>query len=326
MDMFLSQEGCRVSADHLFCCAQGVKLETFCDDEWWESQVVELKNDRVRIHYVGGEEDEDEWIPISSGRLRPPEVENSKEISGHSKAAPKVLSISESHHSDFYDCDQRPVRRSRLTSDDARLAFQLQKEEVKAARGQFPETRKRGRPQSSRPAKVSKKVSASGNISKDLILAHLSETKAIASFKPLVNSSSRPPLPKHGDSASSQRLISPFKGSASSVTFQKLYRASEDQSGMVSFLINPCESKDHILPPLKRSRMCLTEDFTIGQVKRLIIDEILPEMCTAMIELRTPCGALVGQDHTLKYVRTVQWPRSRGDLVLQYSLTKNQML
>jgi hypothetical protein len=29
---------------------------------------------------------------------------------------------------------------------------------------------------------------------------------------------------------------------------------------MVSFFISPDESKDDVLPPLKRSNMCLTED------------------------------------------------------------------
>jgi hypothetical protein len=337
-DILLDQIGCSVLANpEPFCRGQGAKLETFCDEDWWESQVVERLNDRVRIHYVGGEEDEDEWIPISSARLRPPQDDNKVGSS---------MNISESHHLDCYESrevlDQRPVRRSRLTLNDARLALRLQKEEVKAARGKFPATRKRIRPETPRPIQESNKRSAScakitkdpaeNVLSKDDMLGHLSGTKASRPFNPSVTDSFLPYFPSCGNSTSSQRLNATWKASASNKTnsSQKLNRADnhrlQDQIGMVSFMVYPGDAKDHVLPPLKTSRMCLTEDFTICQVKRLIIDEIQPDLCTTKIELRTPCGALVGQDHTLKYVRAVQWPKSRGDLVLQYNFTRNKML
>ena len=49
-------------------------------------------------------------------------------------------------------------------------------------------------------------------------------------------------------------------------------------------------------------------------------------MCATKIQLLTLSGSLVGQDHTLKYVRAVLWPRSRSELSLSYRLGKDKML
>jgi hypothetical protein len=101
---------------------------------------------------------------------------------------------------------------------------------------------------------------------------------------------------------------------------------SEDRSGMVSFCILPDESSISPVPPLKQSQICLPEDSPVFQVKRLIIDEVLPEICAAQIVIRTAAGMHVGQDHSLRYVRTILWPKSKGDLVLKYSIGKALLL
>ena len=100
----------------------------------------------------------------------------------------------------------------------------------------------------------------------------------------------------------------------------------KEKVGTVAFFLRADASSDVELPQLKRDHMCLPEDSPIVQIKRLIVDEIRPGMCATKIELITPSGALVGQDHTLKYVRTVLWPRSRGELSLSYRLGKEKML
>jgi hypothetical protein len=100
----------------------------------------------------------------------------------------------------------------------------------------------------------------------------------------------------------------------------------KEKAGTVAFFLHADASSDVQLPQLKRDHMCLAEDCPIFQIKRLIVDEILPGMCATKIELLMPSGALVGQDHTLKYVRAVLWPRSRGELSLSYRLGRDKML
>ena len=100
----------------------------------------------------------------------------------------------------------------------------------------------------------------------------------------------------------------------------------KEKAGTVAFFVQADASSEVQLPQLKRDHMCLAEDCPIFQIKRLIVDEILPGMCATKIELLTPSGALVGQDHTLKYVRAVLWPRSRGELALSYRLGRDKML
>ena len=60
--------------------SQGARLETYYNGDWWESQVLRLQDDRVKIHYIGGKDDEDEWLLKSSLRLRPPQKEVKTEV------------------------------------------------------------------------------------------------------------------------------------------------------------------------------------------------------------------------------------------------------
>ena len=93
------------------------------------------------IHYIGGKEDEDEWINKDSHRLRPPQhAGNSfthKEIdksSNFSDAPNQHKMIADAKVMGAEECGQRPHRKSRVSSDDARLAHALQEEEVRASR------------------------------------------------------------------------------------------------------------------------------------------------------------------------------------------------
>ena len=100
----------------------------------------------------------------------------------------------------------------------------------------------------------------------------------------------------------------------------------KEKVGTVAFFLRADASGAVKLPQLKRDQMCVPEDCPIFQVKRLIVDAVLPGMCATKIELRMPSGALVGQDHTLKYVRAVLWPRSKGELSLSYRICGDKLL
>jgi hypothetical protein len=44
---------------------KGSLVEVLSGGEWWDAEVTKLKAGQARVHYVGGADDEDEWIPIS---------------------------------------------------------------------------------------------------------------------------------------------------------------------------------------------------------------------------------------------------------------------
>jgi hypothetical protein len=57
----------------------GKSVEVKWDGEWWQAKVKKVRTDRlgvkpewVFVSYVGGRQDEDEWIQMSSKRVRPP--------------------------------------------------------------------------------------------------------------------------------------------------------------------------------------------------------------------------------------------------------------
>eukprot|EP00287_Rhodomonas_sp_CCMP768_P018520 CAMPEP_0202817500 /NCGR_PEP_ID=MMETSP1389-20130828/7691_1 /ASSEMBLY_ACC=CAM_ASM_000865 /TAXON_ID=302021 /ORGANISM="Rhodomonas sp., Strain CCMP768" /LENGTH=454 /DNA_ID=CAMNT_0049489725 /DNA_START=570 /DNA_END=1934 /DNA_ORIENTATION=+ len=46
-------------------------VEVMADGDWWDAHVIEVASDGARlVHYVGGTDDEDEWIPRGSARIR----------------------------------------------------------------------------------------------------------------------------------------------------------------------------------------------------------------------------------------------------------------
>lgn len=57
----------------------GKYVEAKWDGEWWQAKIKKVKTergsekvDKVFIAYVGGTADDNEWVPLSSRRLRPP--------------------------------------------------------------------------------------------------------------------------------------------------------------------------------------------------------------------------------------------------------------
>ena len=307
-------------------------MEALFDGEWWEANIIQLQDDRVMIHYVGGSEDEDEWILKTSDRLRPPQPAIMPEVSSVSTVIAMKHPISGLNVRDSDDhprsntTEQRPMRQSRILSNDSRLAMQLQEQEVMAAttaRGKALHNRKKSRTQSLQRSTKSIVVERSANPAPALCSNSASIRDAEMDHFTL----------KSRQSSDRKKHSSPIDASleAGVCIYKKQKQShkgvvSEDRSGTVSFCILPDESSSSPLPPLKQSRICLPEDSPVFQVKRLIIDEVLPEICAAQIVIRTEAGMQVGQDHSLRYVRTILWPKSKGELVLKYSIGKALLL
>ena len=61
-------------ADWMFANGEGALIEVFTDDCWWNAIVWELRDEvqylQVKVHYIGGLEEEDEWVCVSSQRMR----------------------------------------------------------------------------------------------------------------------------------------------------------------------------------------------------------------------------------------------------------------
>ena len=227
---------------------------------------------------------------------------------------------------------------------------------MKATRKKVPPSRKRKRPSSPPPSGMSSGSDSCQqppqnqaavpakleNREKHLKHAagHHAEKKPSLSFKPspeapqqvrvphrAAAAPSKAPPPSSSHHAAGKSLAPAAPSPSPKVTRRAAPPAAlKEKAGSVAFFLHADASSAVELPQLRRDRLCLAEDCPVVQVKRLIVDEILPGMCASKIELLTPSGALVGQDHTLKYVRTVLWPRSRGELSLSYRLGKEKML
>ena len=317
-----------------FFSTQGARLETACDGDWWESVVVSVQNDRVRIHYIGGDEDEDEWISKFSERLRPPQ-DDKVDSNGAFRAKECLNSFAEDHDSDNHQgddaSDHRPLRRSRMLSDDARFALQLQQQEVKAARGKGTFPRKRSKVTSN--SRSSKSSDVVPFVSAQLISQGKDEGLGA---KTSVQGKISRQLQSSSAGMSSKSVISPSSasrkgiGSGNSGAAALKMQGSKnpplvEKSGTIAFNIIPDETSAEQVPALSRSRMCLMEDMTMAQVTRIIAEDALPGIPSSQIVLRTPTGMMVGHEHSLRYVRSFLWPRSKGELVLRYSLGKGSL-
>ncbi len=305
-------------------------MEVFFGADWWEAVIIQLQDDRIMIHYVGGDENEDEWILKSSDRLRPTQSARVPEISSLLKNKHPELDAREldSHQQMNEAGKQRPIRRSRVLSNDSRLAMQLQEQEVKAAasaRRKILHKEKKSQIQSRQ---------ASMNSIEGQTLAYPIPSVCDSSAS-RQGSETKYCVPESHSHLSTRKKSNASPNTASGARCVSLNKkrkpaqeaaASEDKSGMVSFYILPDESSSCPVPPLKQSRLCLPEDSPVFHVKRLIMDEALPEKCAEQIVIRTAAGMHVGQDHSLRYVRTILWPRSKGDLILKYSICKGLLL
>ncbi len=299
-----------------------------------------MKNDLVKLHYIGGDSSEDEWIAKCSQRLRPSQSGfGNCETANHDSTMRAKVGSNGTSREDSSGKDQRPVRRSRMISDDARLALQLHEAEMKAAKGKRSFPRKHNGGCNSRsvakeviPAESSREVKISEKRLGTVDDVYLTNKKAKVCRRAKEPSSTEDDLDVKTQASSAAQFSNlqsherkRSSGSKANATAKSTNITSEEK-GMVSFSVLPDESDGNTMPSLKCSNMCLMEDLPVGHITRLIVDELMPGKCIGAITIRTASGALVGQDHSLRFVRTFLWPRSKGDLVLKYSLSKSLLL
>ncbi len=230
---------------------------------------------------------------------------------------------------------ERPMRRSRMLSDDARLALQLQDEELKAARGMkrpkasaAAAAAKKAEPPAKKPKAHAEKpaggASKGGGAAKGgrggraaAAAAPAAAQGVGAAGKGKDAQSSSPPKIKRGGAAKTLSKA-PARSAASG--------GASGASDSVSFSLEPWPSAPEEVPPLRRSSMTLQEDQTVLNIKRRVVEEAYPGTDVSKVEIRTPSGIKCGQDHSLKYVRSFLWPVSKGDLVLYYCLAADSFL
>ncbi|EKX55454.1 hypothetical protein GUITHDRAFT_99231 [Guillardia theta CCMP2712] len=66
---------------------KGSKVEVEAEGEWWEAEVIDINANFVHIHYVGGMDEENEWLDVESHRIRAPQAvsyqEEMEEVGGN---------------------------------------------------------------------------------------------------------------------------------------------------------------------------------------------------------------------------------------------------
>ena len=235
---------------------------------------------------------------------------------------------------------ERPMRRSRMLSDDARLALQLQDEELKAARGM--KRPKASAPAAAAPSRASEPPAAkkpkthaeksAGPASEGGGAAKGGGRGASKAAAPAIERGGGAAAAKGKAASSSPHSPPNAKRSGAAKTLSKAPARSGASGGAsvasdsVSFTLEPWPSAPEEVPPLRRSSMTLQEDQTVLNIKRRVVEEAYPGTDVCKVEIRTPSGIKCGQDHSLKYVRSFLWPVSKGDLVLYYCLAADSFL
>ncbi len=75
-------------------------MEVESEGEWWDAEILKIKHGQFKIHYVGGLDDEDEWIDIGRYAMQPCAANGDEvvirlfrlPIQHRSEAAPLLLS------------------------------------------------------------------------------------------------------------------------------------------------------------------------------------------------------------------------------------------
>ena len=58
--------------------AKGFSVEVLSEGEWWDATVAKVKEEKIRVHYVGGNDEEDEWVPLNRCAQRRPSSEHKR--------------------------------------------------------------------------------------------------------------------------------------------------------------------------------------------------------------------------------------------------------
>jgi len=233
------------------------------------------------------------------------------------------------------------MRRSRMLSDDARLALQLQDEELKAARGmkrvKASSSTKDAEPSAAAAAKKSKtqqeksapapaKTASKGGRGAQVAATPAPATGrgAAADAKSKTAASSTQSAGAKAPQASRAAKAGVSKAPARSTP--AVSQRETTDAGSVSFTLEPWPEAPEEVPPLRKSSMTLEEDQTVLNIKRRVVEEAYPGTDVTKVDIRTPSGIKCGQDHSLKYIRTFLWPVSKGPLVLYYCQAADSFL
>eukprot|EP00960_Hanusia_phi_P006188 178492-Hanusia_phi.AAC.2 len=220
------------------------------------------------------------------------------------------------HDANTEETSGRPVRRSRLLSDDARLALQLQEQELRSARGGFQTSRKRSRSSSSSRKDRSSSAQKQKNSQPGPPSTASPKSRQKTSPASGGKKTTKPPAKTTSKPQPSKPRSSAKKSKAAS---------SHQDDGFVLVGLEPWPGSDEKVPAVKSKSLRVEEDSTVLNIKRQIINEAYPGENVSKIEVRTKAGLLLGQDHSLRYVRQFLWPESKGDLVLYYSKGKDSL-
>ena len=308
------------------------------------------------IHYVGGDEDEDEWIRKNSDRLRPAQTVKPSPAKISSEVKVGKPTVEQKLDSRNYEkgvqhaniCDDRPKRKSSVSADDARLALALQEQELRASRARQGASAAQKRPPATarawkepgflddKPAPPDPHQATLQPKKPKRKVPDPSQPKSVALYVMLDANKAAQGL---SETASQRQKLSKIEGTKSgdrgsdSQGKDRTHRSVKKVSGAhchgeevhgrcsVAVRVVPDESAsaDSTVPALQRSRLSMSEDATVLHLKRRIVEEACPGMSATELDIRAPSGMLLGQDHSLKFVRTVLWPASKGELVLRYS-------
>lgn len=285
------------------------------------------------LHYVGGGTEEVEWIAKDSNRLRPV----SEEHNGLGDAAGGAAQSSSGRGGDHDSSESaqdsaphRPMRRSRIEADDAKLAKQLQEEELRSHRAgarkrPLPAAKKSPATTRAPAARSTSRGSATSRGGGRSVAAKSPSKASTAAAK----ASSQPPV-KSARVSSSEKSVLASAGGKKTADAPQPSAEPQEPEGQVSFKLVPSApdtERSQGMPALSKSHMSLNEDNTVMHIKRKIADEVLPDADDwAKIEIRTPSGMLLGQDHSLRYVRSFLWPKAKGELILYYAQGAESLL
>jgi hypothetical protein len=206
--------------------------------------------------------------------------------------------------------EKRPVRRSRILSEDARLAQELQDQEWRYMR-ESAAKKKKLEPAPAAPAqpKASSSKGQAARKQQPASSAKQRDAPALPAGKAVDTSgqdkTKAGDLPRRGKLCAKRNPCPP----------------DEDAPGTISFTLVPADMQDAL--PATRPVHVMGENATVMQIKQLVTERLLPGDSAQDVLLRTPAGLMLGNEHSLKYVRYFLWPPTKGQLNLVYSKEKS---
>jgi hypothetical protein len=206
--------------------------------------------------------------------------------------------------------EKRPVRRSRMLSEDARLAQELQDQEWRYMRESAMKKKKQ---EPAPPAPAQAKASSSK--------AQAARKQQPASSSGKQRDTAALPPAKADDVSGQEKSKAGDPPRRGKLCARRNPCPPDDAPGTISFTLVPAGMQES--QPATRPVHVMGENATILQIKQLVTERLLPGDSAQDVLLRTPAGLMLGNEHSLKYVRYFLWPPTKGQLDLVYSKEKS---